>query len=261
MAPREVTLVTGASAGIGKELATIAAEKGKDLVLVARRAETLEALGRALTDRHGVRVEVLPLDLEASEAPERLARALAERRLDVHTLINNAGYGNLGAFHESEPEVLLGMVRLNVMALTHLTRLFLPSMVEKGRGRVLNVASTAGFEPGPLMAVYYATKAYVVSFSEALAEELRGTGVTVTALCPGPVLTEFQSRAGMENSNLFRLGATPPRPVAEAGYRAMERGRVMVVPGLLNKLGELAVKVSPRAWVRPVVKRINQTTG
>lgn len=261
MADSGFTLITGASSGIGRELAIVAAENGRNLVLVARREEKLEELGRELGSEHGVRSEIVASDLSAPEAPVELYEEVSRRGLRVDRLVNNAGFGSLGAFRNTPIEKQLEMLRLNVLALTHLTHLFLQPMVERGSGRILNLASTAAFQPGPLMAVYYASKAYVLSFTEAIAEELKGTGVTATALCPGPTKTEFQQTADMESSRLLRLGLTGARPVAELGYRAMERGRVVAVPGLMNRLGAFAVRLSPRAVIRPLVKSINEAPG
>jgi short-subunit dehydrogenase len=187
---------------------------------------------------------------------------LKKREIEVEALINNAGFGSLGPFQETPVDLQLEMLRLNVVALTHLTHLFLAPMLARRRGRILNVASTAGLQPGPYMAVYYASKAYVLSFSEALAVELRGTGVTSTALLPGPTRTEFQSRASMGDSRLIRFGMADARSVSEAGYRGMEAGKAVVIPGVTNKLGSLLVRVSPRAAVRQVVSWLNRgTTG
>jgi hypothetical protein len=254
-------LITGASAGIGLELARIAAGKSRSLVLVARSQDRLTELARALAAEHRIRAEVVALDLALPEAPETLFQEMANRGIEVSDLVNNAGFGSVGLFHETSLERQLEMLRLNIVSLTHLTHRFLPAMVRRGRGRVLNVASTAGLQPGPLMAVYYASKAYVLSFSEALTEELRGTGVTVTALLPGPTRTEFQRRAGMEGSRLTRLGMADARSVAELGYRAMEDGRAVAIPGIANRLLALTVRLSPRALVRRVVKRLNRVAG
>jgi hypothetical protein len=254
-------LITGASAGIGLELARIAAGKGRNLILVARSKDRLAELARSLAAEHRIEAEVVPLDLALPDAPAILFQEISSRGIDVGVLVNNAGFGSVGLFHEIPLERQLEMLRLNVCALTHLTHLFLPAMVRKGEGRVLNVASTAGLQPGPLMAVYYATKAYVLSFSEALTEELRGTGVTVTALLPGPTRTEFQRRAGMEGSGLTRLGMADARSVAELGYRAMEAGRAVAIPGLANRLLALTVRLSPRALVRKIVKRLNRVAS
>lgn len=252
-----LTLITGASTGIGEQLAHLCAENGRGLVLLARNQDKLEALAKTLQERHGVRVETVVQDLSEPNAAARTNREHEERGLEIGTLINNAGFGSLGAFHETDIEMQLSMVRLNVEALTELTHRFLPPMIARGRGQILNVASTAALQPGPYMAVYYATKAYVLAFSEAVTEELRGTGVTVTALCPGPTRTEFQARANMGDSPLARFGLLDARPVAELGYRAMERGRAVAIPGLLNKMLALSVRVSPRAAVRRVVRHLN----
>jgi short-subunit dehydrogenase len=221
-------LITGASAGIGEELAWIHAQKGGDLILVARRQDRLDALAKALRDEHGVKVTVIAADLNEPGAAERLATSLKRRKLDVDVLINNAGLGAHGLFHESSLERQQQMLQVNMVALTELTHLLVQGMVERGRGRVLNVGSTAGFLPGPLQAVYYATKAYVNSLSQALANELAGTGVTVTVLCPGPVATEFQEVADMGGIRGFDFAADA-RSVAECGYRAMEKGRLVAV--------------------------------
>jgi len=253
------TLVTGASTGIGRELAVIAASKGRPLVLVARSEERLSELSRSLRESHGVRADVISLDLGDPEAPAALLRETKRREIEIEVLVNNAGFGSLGRFHETPIERQLEMLRLNVLALTHLTHLYLPPMVSRRRGRILNVASTAGLQPGPSMAVYYASKAYVLSFTEAIAEELRGTGVTSTALLPGPTRTEFQSRANMAGSRLMRLGMADPRSVAEAGYRGMEAGKAVVIPGIANKSLSLLVRVSPRWAVRRVVSWLNRS--
>lgn len=257
----EFTLVTGASTGIGREIARVAAARGRNVVLTARSEGKLLELSRELTEVHGVRAEVVACDLSLPDAPTNLFEELSRRGVRVDQLVNNAGFGAVGPFHETPLDVLLEMLRLNVVALTHLTHLFLPGMVSRGRGRVLNVASTAGLQPGPLMAVYYASKAYVLSFSEALTEELRGTGVTVTALLPGPTRTEFQVRAEMTGSRLARFGMVDPRPVAETGYRAMEKGRAVVIYGFANKALALAVRLSPRAIVRRVVRELNRVVS
>ncbi len=250
-------LVTGASWGIGRELATLCAESGHDLVLVARSEERLTALAKELSDRHQVSSQVMPMDLADPDAPNKLYDELARSGAEVDVLINNAGFGGIGLFSESDPTRQLEMLQLNIVALTHLTRLFLPGMLSRGRGRIMNVASTAAFQPGPFMAVYYATKAYVLSFSEALYEECAGRGVTVTALCPGPTATEFQSRAGTGDAKLRRLGMMEARVVAEEGYRAMMNGRAIVVNGFQNRLLAHMVRFSPRWVVRKVTKLLN----
>jgi hypothetical protein len=254
---RETVLVTGPSAGIGLELARLFAADGADLVLVARRAERLEALAKELEGRHPIRVHVLPRDLAAPGAATDLAEALRNRNLEVDVLVNNAGFGLMGAFHTLSPGRQSEMIRLNVSALTDLTRLLLPGMLARRRGGVLNVASTAGFQPGPNMAVYYATKAYVLSFTEALFEELRGSGVTVTCFCPGPTFTEFARVAGMEHSNIFRASATGAEKAARAGHRGFRRGKLIVIPGFVNRLGTLLAQIGPRWVVRKVARSLN----
>lgn len=254
---RPVALVTGASAGIGKELAgRFAADH--DLILVARREAELNALADEWRSRGG-QVHVTPADLSDPAAPQQLFDAVAAKGLAVDVLVNNAGFGTLGPFHDTDLAKSLSMIQVNVAALVHLTGLFLPGMRQRGRGRILNVASVAAFQPGPFMATYYATKAFVLSFSEALWDELNGTGVTVTCLCPGPTKTEFADVAGMHGTNLFRgpnvmgVGA-----VADAGARAARRGQRLVVPGFWNRLLVFGVRFAPRRLVLRVVRRFQQ---
>jgi len=249
-------LITGASSGIGLELATLFARDGYDLVLVARRRDKLETLGEDLRQQHGIRFTVIAADLADPTAPAEIVRHLAAASIAVDVLVNNAGFGELGPFANTDLETARRMIEVNVTALTVLTKLFLPGMLARRRGRILNVASTAGFAPGPLMAVYYATKAYVISLSEALAEELRGSRVSVTVLCPGPTLTEFQTVAHMESTRLFRLPGVvmDAGAVAKGGYAGLMRGKRMVVPGLLNKVLPLVIRFSPRAVVVRVAR-------
>jgi hypothetical protein len=251
-------LVTGASSGIGREFAGLLASDGHDLVLLARSEETLRELGERLQADYGVTVTVVVKDLTDPDAPRATADALAERDITVDVLVNDAGFGTHGPFVESDLDRELDEIRLNVTALTELTRRFLPGMVERGTGAVLNVASTAAFQPGPFMAVYYATKAYVLHFSEALSEEVAGTGVTVTALCPGPTDTGFQSRADVADTALFERGVMDARTVARAGYRGMQRGDAVVVPGLRNRLLTFLVRFLPRSTVRKTAMRLQE---
>ena len=255
MAARQTALVTGASGGIGWELARAFAAGGYDLVLVARSGGKLEELAGELRDRHGAAVRVLAKDLTAAGAPDEIFQELESAGVAVDALVNNAGFATFGPFAETDLESEIEEIRLNVETPTHLTKRFLPGMLARRRGGVLNVASTAAFQPGPLMAVYYATKAYVLSFSEALAEELRGSGVTVTALCPGPTATGFQARAAMQDSGLFTgpLKVMDAAAVARAGYEGFRAGKRIVIPGLINKLGVQSVRVSPRALVARLV--------
>jgi short-subunit dehydrogenase len=253
-AARPVALVTGASAGIGTELARLLAVD-HDLVLTARRADQLQALADELTRLRGATCRVIPADLADPAAPRKLFDAVAAANLTIDVLVNNAGFGDLGPFARADLAKMLRMIQVNVTALTELTGLFLPEMLGRKRGQILNVGSIAGFQAGPLMATYYATKAYVNSFSEALHSELRGTGVTVTVLCPGPVATEFATAAGMQTSRAFSAGqAMAARPVAEAGLRAMRGGRRMVVPGWRNRLLLFLERFSPRWAVIRAVK-------
>ncbi|MEO1078208.1 MAG: SDR family oxidoreductase [Pseudomonadota bacterium] len=221
-------LITGASAGIGEELARIHADKGGDLVLVARRKDRLDELAEELREEHSVEVDVIVQDLAKKNAAQILYTKLGELGLDIDVLINNAGLGAHGLFHELTLERQMTILQVNINALTELTHLVAQEMVERGTGRILNVGSTAGFLPGPLQAVYYASKAYVNSFSQAIANELKSSGVTVTVLCPGPVATEFQEVADMGGVRGFDFAADA-RSVAKCGYRAMMKGRLVAV--------------------------------
>ncbi len=253
-------LITGASSGIGLELASVAAHDRHDLVLVARNREKLESIGRGLAEEYGVRVSVIAKDLADPAGPAALSRELAERGIALDVLVNNAGVGVYGRFAQTSLDKELEMIQINLVALTHLTKLFLTGMLERRRGRILNVASTAAFQPGPIMAVYYATKAYVLSFSEALANEVAGTGVTVTALCPGPTRTEFQSRAGFQPIPLLRSPlVTATSVVARAGWRGMKRGKRVVVPGLANRILVQAVRATPRRLGTAVVRKLQDS--
>jgi hypothetical protein len=253
------TLITGASSGIGLELARLFARDGYDLVLVARRVDRLEQVKAELEREHGARVHLMPADLADPAAPAEVVRRLDGAGLTVDMLVNNAGFGLAGPFATMAPDALRGMVEVNIEGLTQLTRLLLPAMLARRRGRILNVASTAGFVPGPFMAVYYATKAYVISFSEALAEELRDSGVTVTVLCPGPTRTEFQAVAQMDSARLFRLpGVMDAAPVARAAYTGLMRGTRMVVPGLMNRALPFVIRFSPRGMVARVSRFLQQ---
>lgn len=242
-------IVTGASGGLGLEFARLLAADGYDLVLIARSAEKLAAIGDDLRTRCGVAVETLAQDLSASDA----AATIFARIPACDVLINNAGFASNGRFDSIPIAQAREEMQLDIVTLTELTRAYLPGMIERGRGRVMNVASTAAFLPGPFMAVYYAAKAYVLSLSEALGEELRGTGVTVTALCPGATATGFQDRANMKSSLLFSVLRVADAPsVARAGYRGMLRGRSIVVPGVMNKIVAFSPRLAPRRlllWV------------
>lgn len=246
-------LVTGASGGIGLELAKLLAQDNYNLILVARGTEKLSAFAHELQNGFGIVARPVALDLTTPSAPHVLYARLQREGVDVNILVNNAAFGTFGHFAEIPLEDSLGQIQLDITALTALTRVFLPGMIERRRGRILNVASTAGFQAGPLMAVYYASKAYVISFSEAIASELTGSGVTVTCLCPGPTDTGFQGRAGVEESRLFRLiKPMDARTVALDGYHAMMKGRTLTISGLRNRLVAEAVRVSPRKMATAV---------
>jgi uncharacterized protein len=249
-------LVTGASGGIGLELARVLAREGYDLVLVARSADKLEGLAADLRRRHGTHVLVIPADLSDPSAPQSIYDKVQAERIDVSVLVNNAGFTLFNPFVEIPWEKNAELLAVNIVALTHLTKLFLPGMVERGYGRVLNLASTAAFQPGPLMATYYASKAYVLSFSEALHSELEGTDVTVTALCPGPTASDFQKRGDMESSGLVAGRKLPDaRSVARAGYKALMRGQAVAVLGRRNWLYVQSIRLLPRKLIREFVKR------
>ncbi len=254
--PTETALITGASSGIGRELARLFAADKSNLVLVARNQAKLDELADELQETHGIKVRVMVKDLADPQSPEEIFETLAAENVTVDVVVNNAGFGAGGSIAELPLERQLDMIQVNIVALTHLTRLFLPGMCGRRFGGVLNVGSTAAFQPGPYLAVYYATKAYVLSFTEALAEEVAGSGLHVTCLAPGPTATGFAAVADLEHKILFRLGMADARSVAEAGYRGFRRGKVLVVPGILNKLGTLAVRLVPRPLVRKVVKRL-----
>lgn len=254
-----VTLVTGASGGIGAALAAEFAAHGHDLALVARREDALHEVGERLADRHGVDYAAIPMDLAADGAAEALVAAVDDRELTVSVLVNNVGIGTYGPFADVPAEDDRRLLDLNVVLPTALTKAFLPRMIERGSGRILNVASAAAFQPGPLMATYYASKSYVLSFTEAIAEELRGTGVSATALCPGPVDTEFQERAGeaMLGSRIGTWTFQPVEDVAHAGVRGTLTGQTVVIPGLAMKAAYLGTKLLPRAVVRRLAGWLN----
>jgi short-subunit dehydrogenase len=252
------TLITGASSGIGLELARVFAKHRHDLVLVARTEPKLrEAAEEARAA--GVRAHVIPADLSAPGAVPALIDRVQALGVDVEILVNNAGYGLLGPFVETPFDIERAMIQVNIVALTELTKRLLPGMLARRSGRILNLASTAAFFPGPLMAVYYASKAYVLSFSEAIAAELDGTGVTVTALCPGPTASGFQATAKLGRSRLIAGRRLPTaRSVAEAGYDAMMAGRTVFVPGGLNKLTVMMPRVMPRRLMAKIVEKAQE---
>ncbi len=252
-------LITGASAGIGYELAKLFARDRYNLVLVARNRDTLERFATELQTQFGISARAVALDLTAASAPQLLFDQLQRDGVLVDILVNNAGYGVSGEFAQMPEPEILGQIQLNITALTLLTKLFLAPMFERGSGKIMNIASTAAFQPGPLMAVYYASKAYVLSFSEALANEVRGSGATITCFCPGPTATNFQKRAKMENSRLVkRIGAMDTITVARDGYRGLMAGRPVVISGLRNWLVAESVRFAPRRMVTAISRWITE---
>ncbi|HEX2866481.1 MAG TPA: SDR family oxidoreductase [Ignavibacteriales bacterium] len=257
----ETALITGASEGIGYELAKIMARNKFNLVVTARREDLLRELKSELETSYGVSVRVIPGDLSTMESVKKICNELKNDNVNIDVLINNAGFGDYGFFVESDWEKNYKMIELNIAALTYLTHLYGREMAQRGRGRILNVASTAAFQPGPLMAVYYATKAYVLSFSEALANEMKDKGVSVTALCPGPTTSGFQRRASLENARLFKKGAAASASdVAQYGFDAMMKGKVIAIHGLLNRIVANSVRFFPRHLIRASVRFIQETT-
>ena len=249
----QTALITGASGGIGYELAKLFARDHYDLVLVARRSGKLNQVAAELQGQFGVGVKTVALDLVASPASEFLFDQLGREGVAVDVLVNNAGFGGFGEFAAMTEEEILGQISLNITALTHLTRLFLPAMLARRGGKIMNVASTAAFQPVPLMAVYYATKAYVLSFSEALANEVAGSGVVVSCFCPGATDTGFAKRAGTEDSRLFKkLRPMNAEAVARDGYRGLMAGRTVVISGFQNWLVAESVRFAPRKVVTAI---------
>jgi short-subunit dehydrogenase len=256
--PACTCLVTGASSGIGAEIARELARRGHGVTLVARREQRLRELAGELAAEHGVRAEAIACDLADAEARQRLVAAVAELGLEVEVLINNAGFTTIGRFQDLDPERELLEVRTNVEAVVALCADYVPRMVERGRGAVLNVASTAAFQPIPRQVTYSASKAFVLHFTEAMHSDLQGTGVTATALCPGPIRTEFLEAAG--RGEAAELGPSfvwvSPAKVARAAVAGLERGRRVVVPGVLNLIGAIAGRHTPRALTLPLMRRL-----
>ena len=254
----KTALITGASGGIGYELALLFARDRFDCILVARSRDKLDELAARLESEFRVKTLVVARDLSKPTAVDEIYEEVSAASMSIDVLVNNAGFPVYGRFVDTDWQTELDMLQVNVVALTALTKLFVRGMVERRNGRILNLASTAAFVPGPLMAVYYASKAYVLSFSQALANELQGTGVTVTALAPGPTRTGFQKRGVMEDSRLVRGQIADAKSVATAGYRGMMRGKTIVIPGFSNKLIPWVARVSPRGAVTRVVRRMQE---
>jgi uncharacterized protein len=258
---KRTALITGASGGIGLEFAKIFAREGYNLVLVARSEKTLQEIAEDLRKKHSVQVTVVAKDLALPSAPDELYAEMKRQNIHIDVLVNNAGFATYGNFIELDTKKDLEMIQVNVVTLTHLAKLFIPAMKARGWGKVMNVSSTAAFQPGPLMAVYYATKAYVLSLSEALAGELRGTGVTVTALCPGPTVSGFQQRAAMEDSKLVQSGLQDATTVAEEGYQALMRGTTVKVTGLRNQIFAFSTRFIPRDMATSIILNVQQRVG
>ena len=253
---KPAVLITGASGGIGEGFAHCAAGDGHPLILVARNEAELHRVRGVIGARYAVPVTVIASDLGQAGACERLARELEARGITPGIVVNNAGFGLIGKAAALDREEQLGMIDLNIRALTDLTLRYLPEMIASGSGGVINVASVAGFLPGPNMAVYFATKAFVISLTDALSAETRGKGITLTALCPGPVETGFQARAGMKNvRGLSRSTLPSAQAVADAGWRGFKEGERVVIPGALNKLTAYGLRGAPRRLILPFIRR------
>ena len=252
---KDRALITGGSVGIGAALADVFAQHGHDLILVARSAEKLEARARGIRDMFKVDVVCVPEDLTDPLGARRVYEAVRGRNLDVHHLVNNAGIGLYGKFATTDLAAETRMIQLNVTSLVDLTKRFLPAMIDRRSGRILNVASTAAFVPGPWMSVYYATKAFVLSFSQAIDYELKPHGISVTTLCPGPTESEFKVRAGSQRSRLFEAFVMDAPRVARVGYEAMMKGEAVAIPGLRNKMIPIATRLVPRPLIATLSHR------
>lgn len=258
---KKTALITGASSGIGKALAAEFAKDGYDLVLAARSVGKMQALADELQQRYAIQVTVIGADLETPEGASRLHADIQARNITLSALVNNAGYGTFGEFKDSALAPELAMMQLNMATVVALTKLFMPDLIAT-RGKVLNVASTAAFQPGPYMAVYFATKAFVLSFTEAIAAELAAQGVTVTALCPGPTASGFQDKADMGDSALVKGKKLPTsEAVAAQGYRALQRGQRVFIPGAVNWLLAQSVRFAPRNLVTALTQYMSKPTA
>ena len=255
----KTALITGASSGIGYELAQIFAAEGYDLVLVARSTEKLTEIKHNLENQHQITVYNITKDLSVPSSANEIYNELANAGKKIDVLVNNAGFGDFGEFYNSDINKLHNMIELNINTLTKMTRLFLPQMIERKSGKILNIASLGSFQPGPLMAVYYASKAYVLSFSEAISRELKNSGVTVTAVCPGPTKTKFTQAANLGMSGLFvNLHIASAQSVANFAYKKMQKGKVVAVPGFFNKVAAVGVRLLPKRIVRNMVYRLQK---
>lgn len=257
MSTKKLVLVTGATSGIGKEIAKCFAINGYNLIIVARHKNELEKTSAEFRKQYSADVSYIVADLSIPGEAVRVYEALQGRQ--VHVLVNNAGYAPFGPFIDNEMDQVLGAIRLNIESLTHLTKLILPGMLDQRWGRILNVSSTAAFEPGPLMAVYYATKAYVLSFSQALRDELKGSGVTVSTLCPGPTETMFQKKTPFGKTKLIKvLGMSKADDVARQAYIGLMDGDAIIIPGFRNKFAAFLGRHSPRSIVVPLMHKLHK---
>lgn len=258
---KQTALITGASGGIGLELARIFAREGYNLVLVARSADKLTALAEVLATKFGITAIAHPADLTDPRAPDALFTAMQAQNIAVDVLVNNAGFATFGFFTETDLQRELAEIQLNITALTHLSKLFGREMATRRNGKIMNVASIAAFQPGPLMAVYYASKAYVLSFSEALANEMADFGVTVSVLCPGATVTDFFDRAEMGKSELMKnMRMMDAATVAELGYRGLMRGQTVVITGWMNKILAFSNRFAPRSLTAKIARKLQQPT-
>lgn len=256
---RETVLITGSASGIGYQLARIFAHENYNLVLVDRLGEKLQIIAVELAEEFGIFVKPITKDLSISTSPKEIFTELQQVGIKVDILVNNAGFGNHGLFYETNLNTELEMLQVNLVCLTHLTKLFLREMVKQRHGKILNVASAAAFQPGPLMAVYFATKAYILSFSEAIANELEGTGITVTVLCPGSTASAFHERTGMADSKLLkRKKMMDAETVAQIGYDGLMQGRTIIIPGFVNRLMAKSIRFIPRKMVTKIVRSMQE---
>ncbi|MBD2500981.1 SDR family NAD(P)-dependent oxidoreductase [Anabaena azotica] len=255
----QTALITGAANGIGYELAYIFAQNDYNLVLIDRIETKLQRVALYFQEQFSISVKYIVKDLSKITSPDEIFQELQRENIQVDVLVNNAGFGTYGFFHETNLTDELEMLQVNLVCTTHLTKLFLKSMIQQGRGKILNVSSAAAFQPGPLMAVYFATKAYILSFSEALANELENTGVTVTVLCPGTTQSAFHERTGMADSKLLKSKRMMnAATVAQIGYRGLMEGKTIVIPGLINKLMAKSVRFIPRNLVTKIVRSMQE---
>lgn len=252
----DTVLITGASQGLGYEFAKIFAQNKYNLVLVARNIEKLKNIAQELKKKYNVGVKIIQKDLSLPKSPQEIYEELQKDSIEVNILINNAGFATYGEFAQTDLQQDLNEIQVNIVSLTHLTKLFVPNMIKRKKGKILNVSSVAGFFPGPFMSVYYASKAYVLSLSEALHEELKGSGITVTTLCPGPTKSGFAKRANLPALELFKNGIMDANRVAYEGYKGLMKGKSVVIPGAKNKMQVNLLRFVPRSIVAGIVKKI-----